>query len=133
MLVAFSTCGFASQPSAPEVQLRALVEHPQQYEGKVLLVQGFLDLGREGDAICSDLRNGAKAFCVEIERSGLFLRERSERYSALQGHHVSFAAKFVAVSKDNLDPPCPARIECVVIDLEPLFRLRVTSTMTVSR
>jgi hypothetical protein len=88
MLVAVSTCGFASQPSAREVQLRSLVQHPQQFEGKVLLVQGFLDLGREGDAICSDLRNGAKAFCVEIERSGLFLKERSERYSALQGHRV---------------------------------------------
>jgi len=70
MLVAVSTCDFASQPSAREVQLRSLVQHPQQFEGKALLVQGFLDLGREGDALCSDLRNGAKAFCVENRTLG---------------------------------------------------------------
>src|SRR5215470_11308747 len=85
VLAALSTCLHASQISAPEVQLRALVQHAKKYEGKVVLVRGYLNLGREGDAICSDSREGVRAFCVAVERSNLFLKERSE-----QGHRVSF-------------------------------------------
>jgi hypothetical protein len=132
ILVALSAYGHAVQASAPEVSLRSLVEHPQQYEGKVLVVHGFLDFGREGDAICNNIREGANSFCVEIERSGVFLNGRSELYRTSQGHRVSFAAKWVAVSKEDLEPPCPARLECVVMDLRPLFRLRVVSTINAS-
>jgi len=131
VLVALSTYGCELQTSAREVQLRSLVQRPQQYEEKVVVVHGFLSLGREGDAICSDIPDVAKGFCVEIERSDKFLKQRDEHYSALQGHRVSFVAKFVAVPKDHQEPPCPAGQECILIDLAPPFRLRVTSTINV--
>jgi hypothetical protein len=56
VLVALSAYGYALQPSAREVELRSLVRSPRQYAEKVLIVHGFLDLGREGDAICSVIR-----------------------------------------------------------------------------
>jgi hypothetical protein len=129
MLLALFLSGCALQPFAREVELRSLVESPQQYEGKLLVVHGFLDFGREGDAICSDVRDGANVFCVEIERSDTFLRQRSEHY----GHRVSFVAQFVAVPK-SADPEsqCPAQLGCVQIGLPPPFRLRMISAIHIA-
>jgi hypothetical protein len=133
VLVAFATFGCATQTSAPKVQLRSLVEHPQLYEGKVVVVDGFFAFGKEGDAICNELREDVRAFCVAIERSGIFLDERGERYSALQGHRVSFAGQFMAVSRESSESACPVGVQCVLIDLTPPFQLRMTSKIHLSR
>jgi hypothetical protein len=56
VLVALATFGCELQTSAREVQLRSLVQSPQQYQEKVLIVHGFLYLGREGDAPRANVR-----------------------------------------------------------------------------
>jgi hypothetical protein len=78
ILMTLSVCGCTLQPSIPDAKLRALVETPQQYEGKTLVVHGFLEFGREGDALCSDIRDGEcflerltlSAFAKSLVRKG---------------------------------------------------------------
>jgi hypothetical protein len=50
-----------------KVQLRSLVEHPQLYEGKVVVVDGFFAFGKEGDAICNELREDVPAFLLTCD------------------------------------------------------------------
>jgi hypothetical protein len=44
-----------------------LVEHPQLYEGKVVVVDGFFAFGKEGDAICNELREDVPAFLLTCD------------------------------------------------------------------
>lgn len=63
--------GFGSRDhSAVDVSMISLIANPQDYEGKIVVVNGVLDFDDEGDVVCFNLesaRHGMSKNCLAIE------------------------------------------------------------------
>jgi hypothetical protein len=107
------------------VDLGSLASNPAEFVGRSLTVRGFFQFGREGDAF-GTAPTYDSVVGVAIQRSGLFLRDRSRYFNQLRGREVTFMAEIIATTPRKVTP-CPPNFQCITVGYYPPFELKLLS------
>lgn len=102
VLVVFLARPLAGEPRAFDVSMVQLIANPEKYDGKLITVIGFMEIGDENDLIYShheDDEHGILANAIWFEITPM-IKEKSE---ILSGNYVLLTGRFTA-KRVNYDP-----------------------------